>query len=70
MPPVSCAAPAPIAVAMDPLDGSNNIDIAAPLGSLLSLLLPGGVTTMRRCPHFHQQPPARCVLFTARRSVC
>ena len=29
---------APIAVAMDPLDGSNNIDIDGPLGTLFSLL--------------------------------
>lgn len=36
--PVALRGASPLAVAMDPLDGSNNIDIDAPLGSLFTLL--------------------------------
>ncbi len=36
--PVALRGASPIAVAMDPLDGSNNIDINGPLGTLFSLL--------------------------------
>jgi fructose-1,6-bisphosphatase I len=36
--PVALRGAAPIAVAMDPLDGSNNIDFDGPLGTLFSLL--------------------------------
>lgn len=36
--PVALDAAAPVAVAMDPLDGSNNIDSNAPMGTVFSLL--------------------------------